>query len=244
MTQKIIEPIILKADYPTEKESMKYIHKGEYMRLKDINLPEGLQAKEFKSKYYFQDELKTDYHELYIYPELGKPQTYDKMDIVVNFGGINYILTISVHNVEDGDYPGSATVMFSPTNKPVTEGTPVDVEKGIQEAIDCTKESIKMNKSYTGYKKDKRIMSQIYDLENRLKELESGFYFPHPQRDIVLFGQPDFIQNPIFPIYNGRSAGHLITLNTGWGDSGNINIMLALTKKGKPAKAWFEASCF
>jgi len=60
---------------------------------------------------------------------------------------------------------------------------------------------------------------------------------------LTFFGQPRFIQNPVFPDVNGVCASNLFTLETGWGDAGNLNVLCALDKEGIPAKVWHEASC-
>jgi hypothetical protein len=60
---------------------------------------------------------------------------------------------------------------------------------------------------------------------------------------VTAFGQPVFIQNTVTPSLDGRCASNLMTLETGWGDAGNINLLCALDEKGVPAKVWFEASC-
>ena len=60
---------------------------------------------------------------------------------------------------------------------------------------------------------------------------------------LTFFGQPRFIQNPVFPDVNGVCASNLFTLETGWGDAGNLNVLCALDKEGIPATVWHEASC-
>ena len=60
---------------------------------------------------------------------------------------------------------------------------------------------------------------------------------------LTFFGQPRFIQNPVFPELNGVCASNLFTLETGWGDAGNLNVLCALNQEGIPARAWHEASC-
>jgi len=60
---------------------------------------------------------------------------------------------------------------------------------------------------------------------------------------LSFFGQPRFIQNPVFPELNGVCASNLFTLETGWGDAGNLNVLCALDREGIPAKVWHEASC-
>jgi len=60
---------------------------------------------------------------------------------------------------------------------------------------------------------------------------------------LTLFGQPRFIQSPAFPEFMGACASNLFTLETGWGDAGNLNVLCALNQEGIPARAWHEASC-
>jgi hypothetical protein len=60
---------------------------------------------------------------------------------------------------------------------------------------------------------------------------------------LTFFGQPRFIQNPVFPGLDGVCASNLFTLETGWGDAGNLNVLCALDDEGIPAKVWHEASC-
>lgn len=58
-----------------------------------------------------------------------------------------------------------------------------------------------------------------------------------------VFGQPVWIQNQYYPAYKGEPCFHLATLEIGWGDSGNFNILIACDKQGDPIVAFFEASC-
>jgi hypothetical protein len=60
---------------------------------------------------------------------------------------------------------------------------------------------------------------------------------------LTFFGQPRFIQNPVFPGLDGVCASNLFTLETGWGDAGNLNVLCVLDGEGIPAKVWHEASC-
>lgn len=56
------------------------------------------------------------------------------------------------------------------------------------------------------------------------------------------FGQPRFVQNPVYPSHEGQAAFPLLCLETGWGDCGNINIFVAV-ENNRPVKAWLEAAC-
>ncbi len=56
------------------------------------------------------------------------------------------------------------------------------------------------------------------------------------------FGQPTWVQNESFPAHNGKPCYHLVTVENGWGDCGNWNILIGI-EDDKPVAAYFEASC-
>lgn len=58
-----------------------------------------------------------------------------------------------------------------------------------------------------------------------------------------VFGQPSFTQNPVFPQLNGKSAFLLAVIESGWGDSGNENLFVALDDAGFPCGLSHEFSC-
>lgn len=60
--------------------------------------------------------------------------------------------------------------------------------------------------------------------------------------DMQIFGQPVWVQHEYYPAYKGEPCYHLATLETGWGDCGNNNILIAC-ENNEPVKAFFEASC-
>ena len=58
------------------------------------------------------------------------------------------------------------------------------------------------------------------------------------------FGQPIWLQGDYFPAdLNGKSCYHFCTIETGWGDCGNWNILVGLDDNNIPNVAYFEASC-
>jgi hypothetical protein len=57
------------------------------------------------------------------------------------------------------------------------------------------------------------------------------------------FGQPTWVQGPIYPAYKGKPCYNLVTIENGWGDCGNYNILVGLDDDNIPAVAYFEASC-
>jgi hypothetical protein len=57
------------------------------------------------------------------------------------------------------------------------------------------------------------------------------------------FGQPTWIQNEYFPADpRDNACYHFVTIENGWGDSGNYNILLGMDGD-IPSEAYFEASC-
>ena len=67
--------------------------------------------------------------------------------------------------------------------------------------------------------------------------------YPSERKDYYWFGQPQFIQGEVYPQYNGKAAALLFRLESGWGDSGNEHVFIALDIEGRPVKAWSEFSC-
>lgn len=59
-----------------------------------------------------------------------------------------------------------------------------------------------------------------------------------------VFGQPHWIQNPVYPLdLRGKPCYHLMSIENGWGDSGNYNILIGFDENDVPNVAYFEASC-
>jgi hypothetical protein len=57
------------------------------------------------------------------------------------------------------------------------------------------------------------------------------------------FGQPTWVQTHWYPVdARGNPCCHLLTIENGWGDAGNFNILLGI-KDDVPSEAYFEASC-
>lgn len=57
------------------------------------------------------------------------------------------------------------------------------------------------------------------------------------------FGQPTWRQNTYYPTHKGKPCYHLVTVEDGWGDNGNRNILLGFDENDMPEAAYFEASC-
>ena len=80
-------------------------------------------------------------------------------------------------------------------------------------------------------------------VEKARKGLDDADGRMNPPKFLCLFGQPNFLQNEFYPEFQGRPGMALATMDTGWGDSGNENLLFAVDDDGYPVAAWFEASC-
>jgi hypothetical protein len=64
------------------------------------------------------------------------------------------------------------------------------------------------------------------------------------RREYQFFGQPVWVQNAHYPAdLRGEPCSHLVTVENGWGDMGNWNILVGFDADGVPNVAYFEASC-
>lgn len=61
---------------------------------------------------------------------------------------------------------------------------------------------------------------------------------------LKFFGQPHWIQSAVYPLdLRGNPCYHLMSIENGWGDSGNYNILIGFDENDVPNVAYFEASC-
>lgn len=172
-------------------------------------------------------------------PELGPPRIYDRLisclvcdGLVLAIAGRRFKVELeATHIVEDDDRfgfrPGKVT--FTETDEPETPYTEFDWRHAVEQKM----------KMYEG-RLDQHALDAHATAAAKLAEGDcygvcSGGH---------VFGQPTFIQNPVLPSFNGKAAYNLFTLDTGWGDSGNENYMVALDDDGYPAAVFYEASCY
>jgi hypothetical protein len=65
----------------------------------------------------------------------------------------------------------------------------------------------------------------------------------HRGHYLQFFGQPSWVQGPVYPTdVRGNACYHFLTIENGWGDCGNFNILLGLNGD-IPSEAYFEAAC-
>jgi len=220
-----MKTIRLKAGHPEEGEAW---CGGE--------LPEGLMVVPGGS---FIFEGKTYQVKRYVHPELGPPRLYDSVagGVVVPIGGRRYRVFVELHQDDYMGHPEGATVTFVPTDDQETEYEPYDpVEhnKAQLERLHSEAEKLEEVGECDGY------LDRIY---HNIEAIERGECIYGHSRYAQFFGQPNFVQGDMFAVRDGRAAYNLVTLETGWGDAGNVNVMVSLDDEGVPCAAWFEASC-
>lgn len=75
-----------------------------------------------------------------------------------------------------------------------------------------------------------------YHREHRLVRKAHSFY-------LQLFGQPNWVQMPMYPADSeGNPCFHLLTIENGWGDCGNFNIVVGM-RDDLPFEAYLIAAC-
>jgi len=160
--------------------------------------------------------------------------------IVATIGDQNFMVRIEVEDDGDGT-PTGATVCFIPTTMPETPFTPFDEAAAKAEFISNLRRD---NEQMLADVEDAEWNKEFVERNNRtISEVESGKRKVQPPGEVLLFGKPQWIQNPIFPAFEGKAARCLAVLETGWGDSGNINLLFTQDANGLPNNVWFEASC-
>ncbi len=216
---------------------------------KGDTLPEGLEI-------LYKEELYEDPRtgriqnlkwEEYVLPELGPTRILRQelgKPIVLPIKNRNFEIRFGNREEEDDcGAPAPAEITFVETTSPETPYEIWDPKKALREMVRDLKADIEEAESLREISDgDEGFLTKLYfrlfELE---KDLAEGRTY-HPV-GTVAFGQPHFIQNSVAPEYKGRSASHLLTLDTYWGDCGNENYMVVLDDEGYPIALFHEASC-
>jgi hypothetical protein len=82
---------------------------------------------------------------------------------------------------------------------------------------------------------------RIYEIEHQLAAGDYSSF--RPEAYVMAHGQPHWVQNEWFPSHDGKAMFPLFTFETGWGDCGNENYLVALDDDGYPLIVVHEASC-
>lgn len=187
-------------------------------------------------------------YKTYVFPELFSPRTIKEVEggVVVTIHGRRFRISIEEGDAEWGDHGVDTikSVTFTETDEPESPTDLWDIEVEVQKLIAYHREAIEAAKGFMAEdpEDDSWYVDDIAREEDSIKELEGGYHKPRPRGD-QWGGQPGFIQGEYFPTHEGYTGRCLVTLETGWGDSGNVIIMLACDSEGYPCKVWYEASC-
>jgi hypothetical protein len=181
-------------------------------------------------------------------PELGPKRVFARESgpLVLPIQGRRFKVTFA-SDVEDGydyDYgcPSPSPVTFEETDEPETPYEVWDAKAHLEGRIAFLERDYR-EMTQAGCSEDDMSYTKR-QLQEAQAELEHGAWGRYsPNNKTSAFGQPVFIQNKDFPVYEGRAAFHLVTFETGWGDCGNENYMVALDGDGYPAAVFHEASC-
>jgi hypothetical protein len=118
-----------------------------------------------------------------------------------------------------------------------------DLETGIVVDIRGTNYLVQFEENYDDEGEincnKKRLILTPTNKPITLPDIEPGYrnYY------LKVFGQPTWIQNELYPVdIRGNPCFHFLTIENGWGDSGNYNILLGMAGD-VPSEAYFEASC-
>jgi hypothetical protein len=220
--------------------------------------PKGLTVVRTEHSFEYKGETKKYVHCKYTFPELGAPRLYNSLeDVVVKINGQNYTIAVELDGEgyeddecewDDHQIPESATVRLIPTRLPVTRYEPYDERQFNLKKLAQMKyeyaEDLRDCNAENNEEESQWLRRHLENDKKNIDRIEAGDNIYRHCRPVQMFGQPQFIQNPIVPSHEGRSAYHLLTLNNNWGDCGNVNIMVGLDESGEPATAYFEASCY
>jgi hypothetical protein len=229
-----------------EDETASYSHEG--------TVPEGLTVVDCQ-----QDFIDIDgnpdvcTYKKTVFPELGPARLYDSIlgGVVIPISGKKYrvIIEVEIHD----EFPSDAVVTFIETEEDETEFTPYDIKthhlEKVEEFEKLRDEWLHLadnpdrDDQYFHESDPESYREDAAGKQRDIDNINNGIYRYSHGSYAQFFGQPFFIQSEMTPNYEGRSAFNLVTVEGGWGDSGNLNIMIGLDTDGVPAKAWFEASC-
>jgi len=239
------DTIVLNASYPTPEERCE--------PSSDLGfrfVPYTAKHREYDfDKREYTGEIRTYEGQHTLYPEAGQARNYDWSalagGIVVPINGRKY--RVGIHVEESDGIPEGAVVTFTHTDEDETPHSLHDPSVGVQSLVTYFQNCIEGYREQLADREEEwdsdSIRASLLEDELHIENLESGAELRWPKGPVTLFGQPCFIQNEITARIPSGAAMHLATLDTGWGDCGNVNILFACDDDGVPCRAWFEASC-
>lgn len=193
-------------------------------------------------------KIKTYTYQTYTWPEAGPARYITSQDYD---GGFVVVINdrryrVDIHIQSDDGIPCDAVVTFTRTEADETgfqtwshEDALAKYRAGKVKTLESRQAALEKDPD-GDWAEDHR--EDIARAEEDIKDVDTGdVRLRHPFYAQVL-GQPCFMQGEFFPMHNGRVGSALVSIETGWGDSGNVNILFACDDDGVPCAAWFEAS--
>lgn len=221
------------------------------------NIPEGVEVTSEPFEYEHEGETHQGTHYFFKLPEADDYRLFDReafyQGVVVPINGQNYRIIFSLDEEDDGSRV-SGSVTFIPTDAPVSEfqtwSEDVVREDYLRRRrVNLERSEKELAKLLSGEKSEYVAEHERWvrrDIEQERKDIadtEAGLTRFRPTAYANFFGQPNYLQGEVIPVHEGRSGMCLVTLETEWGDAGNINIFFACDENGVPCRVWYEASC-
>lgn len=181
------------------------------------------------------------------FPELEPARIFGQHrgPLVLPIKGRRFMVVIE--SEEDDGIPEAGTVTFIETTNPETPFTLWDGMAVTRDGLERAQRGLAQlqkhgpEKGFEEYYEPDldRARREIKRHEEAIADGEPAY---RPSKDHA-FGQPTFLQDNRVPLHEGKPVYHLLTFETGWGDAGNENYMVALDADGWPVAIYFEASC-
>jgi len=217
-------------------------------RKSDAPVPEGLEVTSHHDSYEHEGETRNFTYQTYVFPEAGEARYSKTLEgFVVDINGRRYRVDIYIDAGEETMGCDGGAVSFTRTDDPLTDFEPWSHDEAVAKYRASQVRQMEANQAKLDKDPDNEWAEynreEIEDCKKQIAKCDAGeIRFRHPYY-MQVFGQPHFLQNEVFPTHEGRCAMALASIETGWGDSGNVNILFACDSDGIPCRVWFEASC-
>jgi len=168
---------------------------------------------------------------------------HDACDCVIQIKDRRFQVMVIRNGNSQCDIPEPGKIAFVETTQDLSATQEWNPCEGFQEKIDQYEDLLKLSDERLEERwTDRETIQGIIDTK-KADMADPDFAINMIPSGDCLFGRPKFLQNESHPTHNGKSAFHLMTLDTQWGDCGNENYMVALDDEGYPCALFFEASC-
>jgi len=198
--------------------------------------PEGLVVQEVQGNGYVDHR--------FIFPEAGAARQFNniRLGVVVPIRGRKWLVFVNDHGEENIPEAKDFVVRFEELDSDIPDSPfkPWDEKAETKAFYEMALRSMAARRE-VGIETEKELA--MGSDANTIRQYEAGELKLSPGAYAVFFGQPNFGQNTVIPELDGKCAMNLCTLNTGWGDMGNVNLMFNVDSEGVPCAVWFEASC-